>query len=185
MHETSLGQTLTDYLSGENIDETTYETFRQALARMLVEERGYPKDRLKAKQDICYEVDGEKHCRPIDLVVYDEEDRPLLLVMFCSGSVGSYEREASVAARLFPGGPAPLAVVSDTNTASLLDAASGAVLDQGMRAVPHWDELKKMAAQRPREPLSEEQRSRLVRIFHTYSGFLFGSCCQDCKPARS
>jgi hypothetical protein len=184
MHETSLGTTLTDYLSGESIEETTYESFRQALARLLVEERGYPKDRLKSKQDICYEIDGESFHRPIDIVVYDPDDRPMLLVMFCSGSVGSYEREAAVAARLFPGGPAPLAVVTDTTSAALLDAARGDVLAEGMSAIPRWPQLLEMAVERRAAPLSEEQRRRLVRIFHTYSGFLFGACCQDCRPTR-
>ncbi|MDY7001579.1 MAG: type I restriction endonuclease subunit R, partial [Thermodesulfobacteriota bacterium] len=49
MHETSFNRTIRDYLTGEDLDETTYEEFRQALAKMLVEERGYPKDRLKSK----------------------------------------------------------------------------------------------------------------------------------------
>jgi hypothetical protein len=184
MHETSLGGTLLDYLTGETIEETTYETFRQALARLLVEERGYPKDRLQAKQELVYEIDGEQFSRAIDITAYDEAGRPLLLVMFCSGEIGSYEREAAVAARLFPGGPAPFAVVSDTYSASLLEAATGQRLGEGMQAVPPWENLLEMAESRRPQPLTDEQHNRLTRIFHTYSGFLFGTCCQDCTSSQ-
>lgn len=54
MHETSLGSVLRDYLTGESIDETTYEEFRQALARLLVEEKGYPRERLRPKVPLNY-----------------------------------------------------------------------------------------------------------------------------------
>ena len=40
MHEVSLGQSIQDYLTGENLDMTTYEDLRQGLARLLVEEKG-------------------------------------------------------------------------------------------------------------------------------------------------
>lgn len=179
MHETSLGGTLRDYLSGEEIEETTYEEFRQALARLLVEERGYPRERLRAKVELPYEVDGERYSRNVDLVAYDREDRPALLVLFSAGAVGSYERETVAAARLFPGGPVPLALVTDTLQAELLDTAMGAVLAQGMGAVPAWDDLLARTRDAQRTPLTAQQRERLTRIFHIYCGFLFGTCCSE------
>ncbi|WP_415519718.1 MAG: type I restriction enzyme HsdR N-terminal domain-containing protein [Desulfovibrio aminophilus] len=179
MHETSLGGTLRDYLTGEEIEETTYEEFRQALARLLVEERGYPRDRLRAKVELPYEVDGEAYSRRVDLVAYDPEDRPALLVFFSSGDVGSYERETVVAARLFPGGPVPLALVTDTMQAQLLDTVSGEVLASGMASVPTWDDLLGRTRDVVRVPPTTTQRAKLTRIFHTYCGFLFGACCSE------
>jgi hypothetical protein len=179
MHETSLGGTLRDYLSGEEIEETTYEEFRQALARLLVEERGYPRERLRAKVELPYTVDGEAFSRSVDLVAYDPEDRPVLLVIFSAGDVGSYERETVAAAKLFPGGPVPLALVTDTMEAALLDTASGEVLARGMGAAPAWSELLARTREAARTPLTSGQRERLTRIFHTYCGFLFGTCCSE------
>ena len=60
MHEVSLGGMLTDYLSGERIEETTYEEFRQALAKFLVEDKGFPKASLKAKVPLIFLIDGEE-----------------------------------------------------------------------------------------------------------------------------
>ncbi|ADU62315.1 MAG: type I restriction enzyme HsdR N-terminal domain-containing protein [Pseudodesulfovibrio sp.] len=179
MHETSLGGTLRDYLSGEEIDETTFEEFRQALARLLVEEQGYPRERIRAKVKLTYCIDGEEYERPLDFVVYDEKDRPIFVVLFCAGNVGSFERETVCAARLVEGGPVPYALVTDTMNASLMDVRTGEVAATGMHAVPNWDALLEMVRKADVKPLTEEQRERQTRVFHTYCGFLFGTCCSE------
>lgn len=187
MHETSYGQTIRDYLSGEEIPETTYEEFRQALARLLVEERGYPRENLAAKVEIAYEIEGKEHSRALDLVASDDAGRPVLVVIFCSGKVGTFERETAVAGRLVPGGPAPLALATDTKDASLMIARNGEVLARGMGAIPHWEDLLELAAGHQPRPLTDEDRAKLTRIFHAYSGFLVDSCCSapNCGPVKS
>jgi len=189
MHEVSLGGMLTDYLSGESIEETTYEEFRQALARFLVEEKGYPKQSLKAKVPLVFQIDGEDTGRHIDLVAYEyseesgEAGRPLLLVIFCAGDVGSFERETVSCARLFPGGPVPVAIASDSIGASILDTATGDCTATGVRAIPTWDEVRAIdaaiEASTGRVPLPEERRRKEERILHAYNGFLYGTCCSE------
>lgn len=181
MHEVSLGNTIRDYLSGQDIEETTYEAFRQALARLLVEELGYPADRLSAKVELPYEVDGEAHSRTMDLVAYDGEGRPLLVVLFCAGEIGTYERECVSAARLLPGGPVPLALATDSREASLLDSRTGDCLARGMAAVPRYPDLLARTRDFDRTPPTPERRARETRIFHAYNGFLFGTCCSECR----
>lgn len=179
MHETSLGGTLRDYLSGEEIDETTFEEFRQALARLLVEEKGYPRERIRAKVGLTYRIDGEEFERPLDFVVYDDDGRPIFVIIFCAGSVGSFERETVCAGRLVEGGPVPYALATDTMNASLMDVRTGETVATGMDAVPQWDALLRMAAEARVVPLTDEQRERQTRVFHTYCGFLFGTCCSE------
>lgn len=179
MHESSLGGTLRDYLSGEEIEETTFEEFRQLLARLMVEEKGYPRERIAAKVKLEYEVDGACHERRLDFVIHDDQGRPILLVMFCAGDVGSFERETVFAARLYPGGPIPLAMVTDTMEASLLSVASGEVVRHGMAALPDWAELNRMASEAALPPLSDEERAKATRIFHAYCGLLC-SCGDTC-----
>ncbi len=181
MHEVSLGGTIRDYLSGEELEETTYEEFRQALAKLLVEERGYPKERLRSKVLLEYDIKGQTHSRALDLVVYNAENKPLMVLIFCSGKVGSFERETAVAARIISGGPAPLALVTDTMDASLMDN-KGNVLASNIESIPRYEELVKLAATQDVTPLTEEDKSKLARIFHAYSGFLVDSCCDtQCK----
>ncbi|QGY41656.1 type I restriction endonuclease subunit R [Pseudodesulfovibrio cashew] len=179
MHEASLGGTLRDYLTGEEIDETTFEEFRQALARLLVEEKGYPKAQLKAKVPLTYCVEGEEFERPLDLVVYDEDGRPMLVVVFCAGDVGSFERETVCAGRLIEGGPVAYALVTDTMDASLLDVRTGEVVARSMNAVPDYARLAEMVASAEIKPLTDEQREKQTRVFHTYCGFIYGTCCSE------
>ena len=179
MHESSLGGTLRDYLTGEEIDETTFEEFRQLLARLLVEEMGYPKERIKAKVGLKYTVEGEVFERPLDYVVYDEQGKPIFVILFCAGDVGSFDRETVCAGRLIEGGPVPYALITDTMDASLLDVKTGDAVAHGMKAVPSWDKLNEMVAASDMKPLTEEQREKQTRVFHTYCGFIYGTCCSE------
>lgn len=178
MHEVSLGGMLTDYLSGESIAETTYEEFRQALARLLVEDKGFPKESLRAKVPLVFQIDGEDTGRVVDLVAYND-GAPVLLLIFCAGDVGSFERETVSCARLFPGGPVPLAIATDSIGASVLDTATGQCLSTGARSIPTWAEVLAKSAATPRVPLTEERRRKEERILHAYNGFLYGTCCSE------
>ncbi|OIQ51891.1 hypothetical protein BerOc1_00355 [Pseudodesulfovibrio hydrargyri] len=182
MHETSLGGTLRDYLSGEEIDETTFEEFRQLLARLLVEEKGYPKNLLKAKVPLQYCVEDKEFERVIDFVLYDKQNRPVFLVMFCAGDVATFERETVCAARLIDGGPVPYALVTDTMDATLLDVRTGDEVARGMNAVPDYARLMKMVEAAEIKPLTEEQREKQTRVFHTYCGFVCGDHCECSLP---
>nr|WP_321257668.1 type I restriction enzyme HsdR N-terminal domain-containing protein [uncultured Pseudodesulfovibrio sp.] len=179
MHETSLGGTLRDYLSGEEIDETTFEEFRQLLVKLLVEEKGYPKERIKAKVLLSYTVDGEEFERPVDYVLYDEQGKPIFIIIFCAGNVGTFERETVCAARLIDGGPVPYALVTDTMDASLMDVKSGERIAQSMDAVPDFTDLVEMVSKVEMKPLTDEQREKQTRVFHTYCGFVYGTCCSE------
>ena len=181
MHEESLGAVIRDYLTGEAIVETSYEEFRQALARLLVEQKGYPRERLVPKVGVCFPADGGDYTRMVDLMATDGDGRPLLFVIFCSGEPGSYRREALAAARVYDKGPVPLVLVTDTRDAVLLETATGRELGRGMRGVPDWASLA--AASPPVPRLSEEALSRERRILFAYSELLSGGCCQAaCRP---
>jgi len=182
MHEESLGTVIRDYLTGEEVQETSYEEFRQALARLLVEERGYPKDRLLPKCGVCFPVDGKDYTRMVDLTALGPDGAPLLLVIFCSGEPGSYVREALAASRLHEP-PVPLVLVTDTKSAELASASDGSRLGTGMRAIPHYQDLQALAAAHPVQPLSGEHAERERRILYAYSEMLCGGCCQAaCRP---
>jgi hypothetical protein len=186
MHETSLGQALCDYLTGERIEETSYEDCRQALARMLVQERGYPREQLRPKVGIDFLVDGKPYCRVADLVAYAEDGRPLLVLFFTAGQPGTFDREIVAAARLLPGGPAPLAAATDTREAVLHETAHGARIGSGLdQALPRWEHLRELASSHPAPVLDESRLERERRILYTYSEFIYASCCHTCPPKPS
>ena len=205
MHEVSLGATLRDYLTGQDVDHTTYEDLRQALARLLVEELGHPRALVEPRVRVRFDAppaddaapspssspspetsqpsestaDPDEGCRVVDLTLRDDDGSPLCLVLFCPGAPGTYARESVAAARLFPGGPAPLVAVTDTRDALLVAAVDGAVLGEGMRALPKRDALRQLAAEHPCPPLTPERAAGERRILGAYTAFLKRCCGED------
>ena len=183
MHEESLGSVIRDYLTGEELEETSYEEFRQALARMFVEERGYPKQSLVPKTGVCFPIDGREYTRMVDLAALGPDGTPLLLIIFCSGEPGTYLREALAAARLYQP-PVPLVLTTDTKNAVLVAASSGKTLGSGMRAIPLYPDLSGLVRDNPMAAPSPEQVERERRILYAYSEMLSGGCCQGaCRPS--
>lgn len=181
MHETTLGGTLVDYLSGEPRQCTTYEDLRQALARFLVEEKKYPRELLTSRYSISFEVNGDKHEREADLAVKNSSGQLQLILLFCPGQVHTYAREAVSMARLALPISSPLVVVTDMRDAELLSARTGEVLARGMAVLPGPDELERLAGENTLSPLSGEQRTKEGRILYAYTGLLKTCCSAVCR----
>lgn len=186
MHEVSKGAWVCDYLTGEQIEETTYEDCRQELSRMFVEELGYPRERLRPKVGVTFPIDGKDYCRVVDLVAVDDAGWPLLLVFFTAGQPGTFDREIVAAARLIEGGPAPLAIATDTKDAVLHETATGTLVAQGTdAALPDWERLQELARKHPPREMSDKAMMLEGRILYTYSEYIYGSCCFTCPPKPS
>ena len=179
MHEVHLGYMIEDYLSGQDIEATTYEDIRQAIIKMLVEQKGYPKENLRPRTPITLTVDGRVYENSVDLVAVADSGEPLLVLMFCAGEVETYARQCVAAARLLPGGPARLAVVTDTRKALLLQVADGTQLEgSSYNALPDWNRLLGLAAQAPAYELDERKKAAEERLFYAFSE-LSCSCSDD------
>lgn len=176
MHEVSLNRVITDYLTGREIMDTTYEDLRQALARMLVEDRKYPRDAIIPKLELNYEVAGETHAVFVDLAVFGPGGEPLLALFFCPGEVGTFVRESLAAARVHLPSPFPLVAVTDSMDLVLVEARSGETVAQGFHAVPLWGDLPDLAARHACPPLSDDRLVKERRILLAYDG-LGGPCC--------
>ena len=100
MHEVSLQQTINDYITSEEIELSTYEDIRQALARILVEEKGYPKENIFPKVELDLDINQKPFTVSLDFIIKDQ-GKPVLLLAFCAGEVSSYVRQYIAAARLF------------------------------------------------------------------------------------
>ncbi|MDP3429006.1 MAG: type I restriction enzyme HsdR N-terminal domain-containing protein, partial [Desulfomicrobium sp.] len=134
MHEVSLNRVITDYLTGQEIMDTTYEDLRQALAKLLVEDRKYPREFIRSKYELAFSVNGEPHSVAIDLAVFSEQSEPLLALFFCPGEVGTFVRESLAAARIHLPAPFPLVLVTDSMELHLVETKSGELLGQGFNA---------------------------------------------------
>ena len=178
MHEVSLNRVIEDYLTGREIEETTYEDLRQGLARLLVEEKGYPKELITPKYTLAFEVEGESCSGTIDLAVFDAEGNALLALFFCPGDVGSFVRQSLAAARIASGGPFPVVVVTDSMEASVVLTHDGSERGSGLLAIPGWEALNELKTSLPPYAGRTERLEKERRILQAYSG-LSGTCCGD------
>lgn len=173
MHETSLNRSIKDYLTGQDVEETTYEGMRQGLAKLLIEEKGYPREAVRSRLLISFEINGGQFTRTMDFGVFFG-NQAALLIIFCPGEVSTFAREALAGARLFDP-PFPLVCVTDTTKAQLLCVEDGKILAEGYQAIPAWEELSALVEKHPPAELSPERRAKEQRLFYTYSAFM--SCC--------
>jgi len=178
MHEISLGYTIQDYLSGQDIEATTYEDLRQAIVQMVVERKAYPKENIRSKIKIEFDIEERKFSRSIDLVVYSPTGEPLLVILFCAGEVETFVRETVAAARLLPDKPAKLALVTDTNQALLIRVFDAEVLEKNpYQAIPDWSRLKEIAGKVGQYELTDRKKQIEERILYAFSEL---SCsCRD------
>ena len=179
MHEVSLGYTLQDYISGKQVEATTYEDIRQDIARFLVEDKGVPKDNIQTKVEVAVHIEGKPYVQQVDLVLGTDLQDPILALTFCAGQVETYMRQVLAAARLLPQGPARLAAVTDTQKAMIMRVADGTLLQECPYAqFPEWLELQEMGGQAPAYILTEEKRAKEGRLLYALSE-LSCSCAQE------
>lgn len=159
---------LTDYLTGETLVDTDDERYRQRLARLLVEEKGFAKNEIEPRLRLETLFAGNFVTSRVDLVI-NLAGRRVLLLRYGPGSLVTRERPAVAAARVLdPRQVVPLAVVSNGSDAELLDSRSGKVLGQGLAAIPHRRALVAMLNELDFSPLPVTRREPELRILNAF-----------------
>lgn len=159
--------TLVDAVTGRAVANIGAEENRQAVARFLLEHRGYRREEITVDHPIEVTVRGVPYRSHLHLLVR-VEGRAALAVCCVAGSVVSWERMALAAARLAAETVVPLAVVSDGRTALVVDAATGVRLGEGLEAIPSRAEWQDRFAAAPPARLDPGRREREALIFRSY-----------------
>ena len=161
--------TCVDYLTGETIVDTDDERCRQDLAKLLVEKKGYAKSDLEPR--LCIETlyNGQYVASTIDITVR-EDDKRFMILRFGPGSIVTRERAAIAAARVLePLYQIPLAVVTNSKDAEVLDTYKGKVIRQGLDNIPDKNEAGALVRSLRFDPFDdEEKRDRERRILNAY-----------------
>lgn len=180
MHETSLNQVITDYITGSEIQATTYEDLRQSIARILVEDKKYPADQIKTKVPLRFDVQGEVVEYAMDFLVH-VQGNPALLVAFCPGAVASYLRQYVAAARIISDPPPALVYVTDTNEGILMRTVDGHRLGEGFSSLPDYKTLQDMLQTHFCPPLDEKKKAQARNVVHAFFALSSGCCSDACS----
>jgi hypothetical protein len=165
-HELVLGET-TDFITGETLIDTIDERARQKIARFLVEEKGYAKDEIQVRERIALEIDGEMGTFRVDFVII-LRGKALMVIIFGPGSLVTRQRSAIAAARLLREYEVPLTVVTNSESAEVLETSSGTVVGEGLDSIPSKADVLERLATLTFEAIPEERLAKERRILYAF-----------------
>ena len=175
-HHLILGEG-TDYLTGEPIADTHDERYRQALAKLLVEKKGYAKTDILPRRKLTVTA-GNKSARiTIDFSVV-LGDTVAMIIRYGPGSLVTRHRPAIAASRVLSSYQIPLVVVTNGIDADILDGKTGAVLSRGIESIPSKQALLDRWHSGAGTSISPERAESEQRILYAYD--VDDSCpCDD------
>jgi hypothetical protein len=154
--------------------DTDDERYRQKLARLLVEERGFAKNELTMRRRIETLFAHQFVASKIDIVVSIGDQRVLVL-RYGPGSLVTRERPAIAAARVLEENQIiPLVVVTNGEDAELLDSRTGKVLETGLGAIPTREAVVALLPGLDFTPVASERREPELRILNAFD---VETCC--------
>ncbi len=175
-HHLILGEQM-DYLTGEAIADTHDERYRQALAKLLVEKKGYYKSDIFPRRKLTV-VAGDKCAQvQIDFTIV-LNDTATMIIRYGPGSLVTRHRPAIAASRVVAAYQIPLVVVTNGLDADIIDGKTGSVLSSGIDAIPSRQSLLDRCHAGSREPISPKRAESEQRILYAYD--VDDSCpCDD------
>lgn len=175
-HHLILGR-LTDFVTGETLPDTHDERYRQTLAKLLVNQKGYSKTELTPRLDLQIAAGDKRAIIRIDLTVL-LQGRIAMIVRFGPGSVVTRQRPSLAASRLIAPYQIPVVVVTNGTDTDVLDGRSGKIRARHLSGIPTRAELTEYITGRRFEPISARRAEMESRIIYAYE--VDDSCpCDD------
>lgn len=179
-HHLILGK-LIDFITGETLDETHDERYRQKLARLLVREKGYLKREIQPRFELVAKAENNKAIIRVDYVI-NVSGTIGMIIKYGPGSLVTRHRPVLAASRLVVPYQVPIAVVTNGEDADILDGSTGKVVSRGLERIPSKSELTQKIVNANFITISEERAELESRILYCYE--VDDSCpCDDtiCK----
>jgi hypothetical protein len=175
-HHLILGE-LIDFITGETLEDTHDERYRQNLARLLVEKKGYAKNEIEPRCELLVKAGDKSAIVKVDFKVF-LAGRVCMIIKYGPGSIVTRHRPALAASRLVTPYQVPVVVVTNGEDAEVLDGATGKVIQTGLNSIPSKMILLQSVADIRFKPISVNRVEMESRIVYAYE--VDGSCpCDD------
>lgn len=165
-HHLILGE-LTDCITGEILDDTLDERYRQQIGQRLIDDKGYVKADITPRHELDFTV-GEKCARILVTYIIRHETRITMLIHYGPGSLVTRHRPALAMSRLVAGHQVPVVVVTNGEEADILNGADGKVMNTGLDRIPDAEALSDIAGQHKWETVETERKEMESRILMAY-----------------
>jgi len=175
-HHLILGER-TDFITGETIIDTHDERYRQKIARLLINYKGYQKNDIKPRQDLLVQAGENKAVIKIDFLI-NLSGKICMILKFGPGSIVTRRRPLLAASRILAPYQIPIAVVTNGEDAEVLEGASGRVISRGLETIPSREQLIESVFPDLFKRIPAERAEMESRILYCYE--VDGSCpCDD------
>ena len=175
-HHLILGETR-DVISGDIVPDTLDERYRQKLARLLIHRLGYGKDEIESRVRLPLKAGFQRAITRIDFTITLTGNIGMI-IRFGPGSLVTRRRPALAASRILAPYQIPVVVVTNGESAEILDGQTGKVSAQGLDAIPNRGDLERKMACFDAATLSASQIEMEGRILYAFE--IDDSCpCDD------
>ena len=179
-HHLILGE-LNDLITGEIIKDTHDERYRQKIARLLVDRKGYLKSDIEPRKSLLVQAGDNRAIIKIDFLI-NLSDRLCMIIKYGPGSLVTRRRPVLAASRIVAPYQIPVAVVTNGEDAEILAGSSAKVLSRGLDTIPSRTELNKFAAEVNFSKIPPERAAMESRILYCYEVDDSCPCDEDiCK----
>ena len=165
-HHLILGE-LNDLITGEIIKDTHDERYRQKIARLLVDRKGYLKSDIEPRKNLLVQAGDNRAIIKIDFLI-NLSDRLCMIIKYGPGSLVTRRRPVLAASRIVAPYQIPVAVVTNGEDAEILAGSSAKVLSRGLDTIPSQTELHEMADRFDFNLIPAEQAVMESRILYCY-----------------
>lgn len=175
-HHLILGD-LRDYVTGEKRQDTHDERYRQKIARLLVEVKGFRREHLTARVPLLVRARGREALVRLDLTVA-LDGKVVMLVKYAPGSLTTRHQVALAAARLLGPFQVPFSVVTNGEDADVLDNKTAGVVSRGLDGIFSRQVLEERLRSHRMVTVAPPHREMAARILYAYE--VDGRCpCDD------
>ena len=175
-HHLILGET-TDFITGETIQDTHDERYRQKIARLLVNEKLYNKLDIKPRHELLVKAGEKKAIIKVDFLI-TLGNRICMIIKYGPGSITTRHRPAIAASRLVAVYQVPVVVVTNGVDADILDGETGKIISTGLYSIPVKQEILNLSEKFAFGEIPDQRAEAESRILYVYE--VDGSCpCDD------
>jgi hypothetical protein len=179
-HHLILGE-LTDVITGEVLEDSHDERYRQKIARILLSDKGFSKAEISPRNPLTVTAGKRRGRIRVEFTVA-VEGKTGMMVKYGPGSLITRHRPALAMSRLLAGYQIPVVVVTNGEDADVLDGSSGRLMGTGFGAIPTRPALVEIMGRTPFDPISPRRAEMEARIVYCYE--IDGSCPCDTDICR-
>jgi hypothetical protein len=175
-HHLILGE-LVDFITGDVLKDTHDERYRQNIARLLVNQKGYAKKDIEPRKALIVQADEKKAVLKIDFII-TLSGHVAMVVKYGPGSLVTRRRAVLAVSRLVAPYQVPVAVITNGQDAEIISGPSGEVIDTGLESIPSKPDLARQVSNKNWGVITAHQAEMESRILYCYE--VDDSCeCDD------